>query len=87
MRMLHVFLLSVAIFIAAALSNHYSAGSLMAVSLYKLHLATLAAWMGYWADRFIFPYARPGEEVDCGEYQLRRALIVLGAFVCIGLGA
>lgn len=31
------------------------------VSLYKLSLVTLAAVVGYWLDRSIFPYARPHE--------------------------
>lgn len=29
------------------------------VSLYKLSLITSAAWVGYWIDRSLFPYARP----------------------------
>lgn len=29
------------------------------VSLYKLSLITSAAWLGYWIDRGMFPYARP----------------------------
>lgn len=29
------------------------------VSLYKLSLVTLAAVIGYWLDRSLFPYARP----------------------------
>lgn len=29
------------------------------VSLYKLSLITSAAWLGYWIDRDLFPYARP----------------------------
>ena len=29
------------------------------VSLYKLSLVTLAAVVGYWIDRSLFPYARP----------------------------
>lgn len=29
------------------------------VSLYKLSLVTLAAVVGYWLDRSLFPYARP----------------------------
>lgn len=31
------------------------------VSLYKLSLITSAAWVAYWIDRGLFPYARP----DC----------------------
>ena len=29
------------------------------VVLYKAALITLAAWLGYWLDRSLFPYARP----------------------------
>jgi hypothetical protein len=29
------------------------------VSAYKLSLITMAAWVGYWVDRGLFPYARP----------------------------
>ncbi len=29
------------------------------ISLYKLSLVTSAAWVGYWIDRSLFPYARP----------------------------
>ena len=31
----------------------------LTVSLYKLSLITSAAWVGYWIDRGLFPYARP----------------------------
>ncbi|MCL1960499.1 MAG: putative holin [Desulfovibrionaceae bacterium] len=31
------------------------------VSLYKLSLVAMAAVAGYWIDRSLFPYARPGE--------------------------
>lgn len=29
------------------------------VSIYKFSLITSAAWLGYWIDRGLFPYARP----------------------------
>lgn len=29
------------------------------VSLYKLSLITSGAWVAYWIDRSLFPYARP----------------------------
>jgi hypothetical protein len=29
------------------------------VTLYKLSLITTAAWVAYWIDRALFPYARP----------------------------
>jgi hypothetical protein len=32
---------------------------LLPVSLYKLSLITIAAWLAYWLDRALFPYARP----------------------------
>lgn len=35
------------------------APQLLPVSLYKLSLITSAAWLGYWIDRSLFPYARP----------------------------
>lgn len=31
------------------------------VTLYKLSLVTLAALVGFWVDRLIFPYARPDQ--------------------------
>lgn len=31
------------------------------VTLYKLSLITLAALVGFWIDRLIFPYARPDQ--------------------------
>ena len=34
------------------------------VSLYKLSLITSAAWVGYWIDRSLFPYARPDQYLD-----------------------
>ena len=34
------------------------------VSLYKLSLVTLAAVVGYWLDRSLFPYARPDAFLD-----------------------
>lgn len=37
------------------------------VSLYKLSLVTLAAVIGYWLDRSLFPYARPSSFQDFEE--------------------
>lgn len=34
---------------------------LLPVSLYKLSLITMAAVVGYWIDRSLFPYARPDQ--------------------------
>ncbi len=37
---------------------------LLPVSLYKLSLITTAAWLAYWIDRALFPYARPDTFLD-----------------------
>lgn len=69
------------------------------VSLYKLSLVALAGLMGYWLDRSIFPYGRPDQpDVNLWTNSLelalisavsmvRRALIVVGAMLAMGLGA
>lgn len=65
------------------------------VSLYKLSLVSLAAVVGYWLDRSIFPYARPDEFLpECvnnahllGVAMLRRAIIIGCAMLTMGLGA
>ena len=68
------------------------------VSLYKLSLVSLAAVVGYWLDRSLFPYARPdrfmGECYDlaiaghlAAVSMIRRAVIVGCAMLAMGLGA
>lgn len=37
------------------------------VSLYKLSLVSLAAVVGYWLDRSLFPYARPDMFMDLAD--------------------
>jgi hypothetical protein len=37
------------------------------VSLYKLSLVSLAAVVGYWLDRSLFPYARPDVFLDLAD--------------------
>lgn len=68
------------------------------VILYKLSLVLLAALTGYWLDRWAFPYARPyrfltdGGDVRANHKrvfaatQLRRALIMAGAMLAVGMG-
>jgi len=44
----------------------------LGVTLYKLSLVTLAAVLGYWIDRGVFPYARPHDilrSAYADEYQ------------------
>ena len=82
------------------------------VMLYKSSLALLAGYVGYWLDRWLFPYARPDGYLaqewrkhdadfpaDAADYAvvpgyesifaaalLRRALIVLGVMLAVGVG-
>ncbi len=62
------------------------------VSLYKLSLITMAAVVGYWIDRSLFPYARPDNSqlltvpIVCAAAMLRRAIIVGAAMLAVSLG-
>ena len=60
------------------------------VSLYKLSLITMAAVVGYWIDRSLFPYARPDNLSLATSLQaasmLRRAIIVGCAMLAVSLG-
>lgn len=60
-------LVSVLLFIACLFTQEQHPGSLIAVSLYKLHMASLAGWAGYWLDRLTFPYSRPHKLLDQAE--------------------
>ncbi len=69
------------------------------VSLYKLSLVAMAAVVGYWIDRSLFPYARPDALLESleneddtllrlvGTCMLRRAVIVAAVVVAVSLGA
>lgn len=62
------------------------------VSLYKLSLVALAAVVGYWIDRSIFPYARPDafalfDTKLMAAAMVRRAIVVGCAMLAMGLGA
>ncbi|MBS1186711.1 MAG: hypothetical protein H6R04_729 [Burkholderiaceae bacterium] len=70
-----------------------TAPRLLPVSLYKLSLITTAAWVAYWIDRGLFPYARPdGFTMDTQQLlyasaMIRRALIISAAMIGVALGA
>jgi Putative 2/3 transmembrane domain holin len=113
-RMLGCLLLSVLLFTVSYATAHADPTSLVAVSLFKAHLMSLAGWGGYWLDRWAFPYSRPHQhlaDVEDAELHgspahasgdafalttlsataewamLRRALIMVGCLICVGLGA
>jgi len=62
------------------------------VSLYKLSLIAMAAVVGYWIDRSLFPYARPNNpsiqpyDMIVAAAMLRRAIIVGCAMLAVSLG-
>ena len=69
-----------------------SAPHLLGVSLYKLSLVTLAATVGYWIDRGLFPYARPNDirltdPIERSAAMIRRAVIVGACVVGVSLGS
>lgn len=70
---------------------YFTAPQQLGVSLYKLSLITTAAWVGYWIDRSLFPYARPDAltlaDIERAASMLRRALIVSAAMLAASLGA
>jgi len=55
------------------------------VILYKLSLVTLAAVLGYWLDRHLFPYHRILAGHWHPEAQLRRAIVVGATMVAFAL--
>ena len=82
------------------------------VAAYKLCLVSIAGYLGYWLDRWCFPYARPDSFLTAADWRaekqpaadaanhpvapgceqvyaaamLRRALVMLGAMLAMGLG-
>ena len=76
-----------------------TAPQLLLVSFYKLSLITSAAWVAYWIDRSLFPYARPDcylsefgqpvpeHRVVFAAAQVRRAIIIAAAMIGVALGA
>ena len=65
------------------------------VLLWLLTKVALAGYFGYWLDRCTFPYARPHEYLPqltpmspgIALVMLRRALIMVGFMLAVGLGA
>lgn len=66
----------------------------LGVLLWSLTKLCWGAYLGYWIDRSIFPYARPGSFTFDGPggmsaialLMLRRAIIIAAAVLALGLG-
>lgn len=60
----------------------------LGVLVWSLLKLTAGAYLGYWIDRTIFYYARPGHLT--GEHRntasIRRAIIMAATIVALGLG-
>lgn len=88
-RLITWIILSLALFAAIAFTSPHQ----LPVVLYKAALVSLAAVLGYWLDRSLFPYDRPHTYQEYGEdliprglAMLRRALIVLACVLGLTLG-
>lgn len=65
----------------------------LGVLLWSLTKLCWGAYLGYWIDRSMFPYARPGEWVEANAdrpqlpmVMLRRVIIIAAAILALGLG-
>ncbi|MBZ9574398.1 putative holin [Modicisalibacter sp. MOD 31.J] len=62
--------------------------------LWSLAKLSWGAYLGYWIDRSLFPYARPGAFTvsntnglqSVALLMLRRAIIIAAALIALGLG-
>lgn len=73
----------------------------MMVAAYKAAIVAAAAYGGYWADRWLFPYARPhGLDADTNDgmwtkddpqghvfvgSMMRRAIVVVGSMIALAI--
>jgi len=56
------------------------------VLLYKVSLVGIALWLGYWADRLIFPYARPDKCGHPHQAEIRRAILIASIILAVATG-
>lgn len=96
-RMLDWLIVAIVLTVAIAMIAPHQ----LPVTAYKLSLVTLAAVVGYYIDRSLFPYARPDtfrhwrgqflvdspEAVVFAIAQVRRALIIAACMIAVSLGA
>lgn len=67
----------------------YIAPQQLPVALYKATLVLIGGFVGYWADRWLFPYARPdqmGNSPFFSSSMIRRAVIVAACILGLTLG-
>ena len=70
------------------LALYFLAPQQLPLVVYKLSLVTLAAVLGYWLDRHLFPYHRIRRDMDAGIMEprmIRRAVIVGATMVAFAL--
>jgi hypothetical protein len=84
MRMFQWVLISIGLYVAAALLAASGTAPQVQIVLWKLGHLTLAAFAGYWVDRNCFR-ARITDESNPLEH-IRRAIIVGAAMLAIALG-
>ncbi|MCW2488895.1 putative holin [Candidatus Symbiopectobacterium sp. NZEC127] len=64
----------------------------LTVVIYKISLITLAAVLGYWLDRSLFPKATPGQYLEhspdlvFAAALIRRAIIVAAVCLAVAMG-
>ncbi|MGP9798169.1 putative holin [Halomonas sp. 86] len=63
----------------------------LGVLLWSLTKLCWGAYLGYWIDRSMFPYARPGNLLalsasSLGLFMLRRTIIIAATILALGLG-
>ncbi|MCE5182366.1 MAG: putative holin [Betaproteobacteria bacterium] len=84
-RMIEWLLISLALLAAI----YFVSPQQLPVVIYKLSLLTTAAWVAYWIDRAMFPYARPDkcvyQSIEIAAMH-RRAIIVGAAMIAVSIG-
>lgn len=83
-RLFYLLLITIGLTLAVGLLAPQQLG----VTLYKISLVSLAAVVGYWIDRAVFPYARPDRAAGCKNTpQLRRSILMSAVIIAVALGA
>lgn len=70
-RLIDLMLLAVVLLIAMALISPQQ----IPVAMYKICLISLAAIVGYWLDRSLFPYSRPDSYLNTNNWLVTRKIV------------